>query len=694
MTQRARKAREARPNAGQPAARSKPPETPGAAGSAPNRPELSFPKKALFSTIVLVLLLGATEGILAVCGVRPAARTSDPYAGFAPHTPHFALTTQADGTRLVTVSPAKKDVLNTVPFPARKPPGGFRILCLGGSSTYGRPFFDATSYPGFLRAFLPAADPSRTWEVINAGAISYASYRVQALLEELLPYEPDLVVIDVGHNEFLERRTYANLLATPGWIRAAGGLVRHTRTATVLETLLTRSGLIRPASPQAAGTQSSRSGLSDEVVRIPLNTVGPEAYHRDPEFQRQVLAHFQASLERMIELARAAGARVLLIAPAANLRDFAPFKSEHRAGLATAQLQAWDEAYLQGRALIARGDARAALRALERALAIDDAHADLHYRHGQALAAEGRMEEARSAFLRARDLDICPLRAGSETLDVIRNVARERQVPLLDAESAFTARAPHGLIDETQFTDHVHMQMQANADLARDLVDSLAALGVIHPSAGWDAETAARIAREVEQGIDRPLWARELRTLSQLLDYLGQTEQALHRIQEALRLAPADPEALALGGKYAAKLGRTDEAEALFRQALQKRPDLLIAREGLGGIVLDQGQPREALELLEPVLRAAPDSVSARNQAGIACSLLGRNAEAIAHFQHAIGKNPRDAAIRRNLGLAHERAGQATEALIQFRAALQLAPQDPQIRADLDRLARTAAPGR
>ncbi|MFW6168867.1 MAG: hypothetical protein ACODAD_00150 [Planctomycetota bacterium] len=61
-----------------------------------------------------------------------------------------------------------------------------------------------------LREFLPVAHPSRRWEVVNAGGVGYASYRVAKLMEELVRYEPDLFIIYSGHNEFLKRRTYAD----------------------------------------------------------------------------------------------------------------------------------------------------------------------------------------------------------------------------------------------------------------------------------------------------------------------------------------------------------------------------------------------------------------------------------------------------------------------------------------------------
>ncbi len=121
----------------------------------------------------------------------------------------------------------------------------FRIVCLGGSATYGRPFFDHTSFAGWLRAFLPKADPSRKWEVINAGAISYASYRVKGLMAELARFEPDLFIVYMGHNEFLERRTMPRAFSKHlSLLRNAAGLASGLRIATVIQSGLELVGIL------------------------------------------------------------------------------------------------------------------------------------------------------------------------------------------------------------------------------------------------------------------------------------------------------------------------------------------------------------------------------------------------------------------------------------------------------------------
>src|SRR5690606_6623553 len=110
-------------------------------------------------------------------------------------------------------------------FPIRKGLGEYRIFCLGGSTVQGRPYSVETSFTTWLEISLHAADPSRKWNVVNCGGVSYASYRLAPILEEVLRYEPDMIVLCTGHNEFLEDRTYRGVKATSpqvAWLLGQG----------------------------------------------------------------------------------------------------------------------------------------------------------------------------------------------------------------------------------------------------------------------------------------------------------------------------------------------------------------------------------------------------------------------------------------------------------------------------------------
>ena len=174
---------------------------------------LPFWKKIVFSVLSLALFFGLIEVVLMAIGVKPLSYEEDPYVGFSSQIPLF-IPNEGNEELLVTAR-NKLAYFNKQEFSRKKPNNTTRVFCLGGSTTYGRPYDDTTSFCGWLREFLPAAAPDGKWELINAGGISYASYRVAALMEELAEYEPDLFIVYCGQNEFLERRTTIPVFSEP-----------------------------------------------------------------------------------------------------------------------------------------------------------------------------------------------------------------------------------------------------------------------------------------------------------------------------------------------------------------------------------------------------------------------------------------------------------------------------------------------
>ena len=116
-------------------------------------PNLSAWRRLVFAVSSVLGILVLLELALWACGVQPASARRDPFAGFTPQVSHFQVQVDATGQGIVTLVPNKRDSLNDQRFSRHKPPDTFRIVCLGGSATYGRPFFDHTSFAGWLRAF-------------------------------------------------------------------------------------------------------------------------------------------------------------------------------------------------------------------------------------------------------------------------------------------------------------------------------------------------------------------------------------------------------------------------------------------------------------------------------------------------------------------------------------------------------------
>ena len=545
---------------------------------------------ALFPVCALLLIL---ECGARIAGFEPA-RGRDAFVGFASRDPLFAET----ATGALETAPSRLRWFHPQRFDREKQPGTFRVFALGGSTTYGRPYGgDVVSFPAWLRELLPLADPSRTWEVINAGGISYASYRVAKIVDELVAYAPDLFVIYTGHNEFIERRTYSGLLRAPRPLLELAALFDRTATAALLRRVLGSRALGAPA-------------LSRGPEAILDTSLGPEAYHRDDDWSAAVTAHFRFNLNRIIDRAESAGARVVLVTPVSNLADFSPFKSQATDGLTIAQRE---EVEILAEAAGRAGDPETLLNALDAAAALDPRNAELQYRKGRALLALGRDAEAAPALRRARDEDVCPLRAPTAFVEIVRETARERGVLLVDFEREIAAKSPHGVPGAESLRDHLHPNARVYGGLAEMIVDTLAAWEIIHLDSEWNINSIESLRGRVLARIDRNAEASAMANLAKVFNWSGKIEEGTRAAREAVLLNPRDAVAQRTLADLLLRQGDAEAAVPALRRALRYHPEAPELRNELAGALLRKGRPRKALAEYEHVLRLRPDSSVAIN---------------------------------------------------------------------------------
>lgn len=432
----------------------------------------------------LAVLIGlapfaAGEAILRALDWQRPALHDDPFVGFSAVHPLFVL--NRDGTRY-EISPAHDRFFCPESFDAVKPRGEFRIFCLGGSTVQGRPFAKETSYTTWLELSLRAADPSHPWRVINCGGTSYASYRLAEVMRELRSYQPDLFLIDMGHNEFLEDRTYQHITHVPKSIRYPLELTSGLRLFGLIRSTVVAFGG-RPHAPEKA--------ILGPAVEAKLDYRGGLAtYHHDETWQRDVIDHFEFNLRRMLRVAQEARVPVILINPVYNL-DTPPFKSEHRPGLSNEARQQFEAYWNEARQSYGKNLPKAIER-LREAIAIDDRHAGIHYALAKCYQQLDRTEEARRSFIDAKETDVCPLRILEPMSQMMLDVGRESGTPVIDLVDLFSARSRDGILGDDWLVDHVHPSIRGHQLVASVLVDELTREGFLHPSTGWETDRDRR----------------------------------------------------------------------------------------------------------------------------------------------------------------------------------------------------------
>ncbi|MCA9071810.1 MAG: hypothetical protein KDA84_22940, partial [Planctomycetaceae bacterium] len=435
------------------------------------------------------------------------SHAEDPFVGFREIHPLFELDATGDD---YAIPPSRLSFFAPESFPAKKGKNTYRIFCLGGSTVQGRPWSKETSFTTFLEMALNEADPSRNWEVINCGGVSYASYRLVPILQECLNYEPDLFILCTGHNEFLEERTYGHIKHAPPILAVPQRWFGGSRTFT-----LVRQVVRRVTGQSTESLPENRPSLGGETQPILDYHDSLQAYHRDPAWRAGVVAHYESNLARMIAIAQQAEVPIVVVLPPSNLGDSPPFKSEHREGLSAEEQEKFDRLYAEARERY-RSDLSGAIAKLKLAIQVDDQFAAAWYELGQCYRTRGLATQAREAFIKARDEDICPLRILSPMEESLKRVVKETDTPWLDAHALLEADCRQHILDGKRLIDHVHPTITGYQKIADALLEQLAEQGIVHPKANWQDRV-------------HPLYEKHVQELDDL--YFGRATENL----EALR---------------------------------------------------------------------------------------------------------------------------------------------------------------
>lgn len=450
------------------------------------------------AAVLLGLLpLVLVELALRALGVGRPSWHDDPFVGFSAVRPLFELN---ETQERFEVARSKRAHFYPESFAAQKQPRDFRIFCIGDSTVQGNPWTTETSFTTWLEISLNAADPDRMWDVINCGGISYASYRMVPLFEEVLRHQPDLVIVHCSHNEFLEDRTYRELKQTPRWLWRVHEQVSRLRLYNALRNVIgtrERSQVTTSGSQDGTEIQQQRPLMPSEVEALLDYRGGLEFYHRDDAWQRGVIAHYEFNLRRMTSIAKQAGVPLILLNPACNLRDSPPFKAEHRAGLTDHERQQWEELWTKARERYADQPGEA-LRLLREALAIDDQHAGLRYDVAKVCDSLSQFDAARAEYVRAKELDVCPLRILDPMNDLVRQVGLDTGTPIVDVRALFDRLSRNGIPGHDWFADHVHPTVAGYQRVADELADELVRQRIVHPHANWLERKQQRSAEHLK----------------------------------------------------------------------------------------------------------------------------------------------------------------------------------------------------
>ncbi|MBP1654456.1 MAG: Tetratricopeptide repeat-containing protein, partial [Bacteroidetes bacterium] len=425
-------------------------------------PTLSRGKRIVFSLLpVAVLLLALVTAELVVRRTSPSAS--------AP----LVVTGTYDGIEwnIVNRSHLKKYFPASSPlipelkpslFRAMKLPGALRVFCLGSSSMYGTPYDMTANIPGIVRKQLRHLAPERDIEVVNFGASAINSNVIADLAQEMVEYQPDVVLVYMGHNEF-----YGPDGVGASWLEKTFPFLtewkyglRGLRLVELLQDWL-RTTKAHDASDRNLMREVSQGSL------VALDS--PDA--------RRVCEMYERNVRDIIRTFRQRGVPVILSEISSNL-TFPPFVSD-----SVASVLAWPAFRDSMESLLEGGEFSEALRRVEALGVSGRGCAIVHYWKGIALQGLNRNSEAKIELESARDLDLLKFRAPGEINARIRKIAQAEGIPVIASDSLLASISPGGIPGDNVFWEHLHPTASGYYEIAGMFVAEIRSMGLLGPVA-------------------------------------------------------------------------------------------------------------------------------------------------------------------------------------------------------------------
>lgn len=640
-------------------------------------PKLSSSKRLVFTLLMIALpivLLGATELALR------AVQYGGPRALFlsADFDSRYMIVNRNIGTRYFpsqSVTPAiSYDV-----FLKQKPENGYRIFVLGGSSAAGYPYLYNGAFSKMLLPRLQDAFPDRKIEMINLAMPAVNSYTLLDLADEIMPWQPDALLIYAGHNEFygaLGIGSSESLGQFRGLINGYLRLQAFRAFQLLRDIVLKIAGWVgKPSNSEVAADRT----LMERMVGEQEIAWRGESYERAQQ-------NFSANLRDLIALAAKQDVPVLLSELVSNVRDQKPFVSLFDA--ATDKVE-WQTGFDEAVRLQAAGQFARALASYRQVAVLDSTPAIVHFRMAQCLEKLGAYEQAKAQFYRAKDLDGLRFRASEDFNEAIRLLGAETGSAVVPLQQAFEAASPNGLIGKDLMLEHLHPNLRGYFLMAKAFSEAMCENHFI--AENWDARSMQADSVYWQDTGVTPIDEKviDIRIEVLLGGWPFQPKNAPNRAadfvpgnfleQTALSMWKNDitwERAHVQMADYYQQRGELDKAAAEYKALIRYMPINISPYVFLIRIYLQQQNFNELLALLPKTLEIE-ETALARKWLGILALKDGQAKIATDHLQRAFELEPDDLQTMYNLCGAYALSGETEKAKALTEQLLQRAPSYP-----------------
>ncbi len=568
-------------------------------------------------------------------------------------------------------------------FEINKSRNTIRIFCLGESTMAGFPYeFNATA-PNFLRDQLQALLPQSKVEVINVGLAAVGSHVVLDFVKELVRYQPDLIIIYLGHNEFYGIYGLGSSIRIPGgrWMIKLTLALLNYRTFALVRSIV---GWFKQ---KLFSQEPTDATLMEQMVREQTIPYGSALYRKAKETYRD-------NLQEIITTARSNNVPVLFSTLVSNIKDHPPFRTTFSETTTPQDRERWEHLIALGDRNVSKKNFQAAMEAYQRCIELDSLNATAFYKLGLVSYELQEFTESKKLLKRAKDLDALRFRATEEFQQELISICSSNNVPLARVDSTFDQHSPHGIIGQDLMLEHLHPNVKGYFLMGKTFAEAITRYNVLgrnlvgkqltHQSDEevWNVSgvtefdqvlgkiridllkhrwpftstnTAYRFIPNdsLEKIVFKYIkgysyWSEARYELADYYQRTGDYQRARRECLAVLKVIPFSYQPLLRIADYYRMEGKRDSAKAAYARCIQTE-DNPYARLKLAIILLEEERPEEAAAQIESAFAVAANTkiqlssevlASSYYLLGVAYAKAGKIDLAKANLQKSIAIDP------------------------------------------------------
>jgi tetratricopeptide (TPR) repeat protein len=515
-------------------------------------------------------------------------------------------------------------------FRKEKLVNSYRVICLGGSSMFGTPYQMTSTISGILRRQLRHLYPQLDIEVINFGASAINSQVIKQFVPELIQFNPDLILIYMGHNEF-----YGPEGVGATWLEKKVPLIlslkymlRELRIYQIIQNWL--------ASTSPEENQNPEKNLMLEVSQGSLIEL-------DSKDSQRIFQLFRKNLTEIVNCFQEKGIPLIISDVTSNLL-FPPFAyPQHIQNKEVKQVISRVEKSYQQQQF------STALELLQPLYKLDSTNAIVQFWMGRCFLSLGDIDKARHHLILARDYDLLKFRAPSEVNRIISDIGSGKNIPLISAEKFIAALSPSGISGYELFWEHLHLRDRGYYAIAELFLEKIIQLNLL-PGKNNPKIFDQRLPFDYDLlsicWIDLAYADRSMINLTSSWPFnnfqinprfLSTADEALQKIvQEVYQKRMVWDEACYRTATVFEKKGDFRSAQTTYEAVIEEYPLNFFAHYQLARLLKDNGQLNEAIPHYQISIQSNPQYLFSRLELGMVEINSGQFDQAIENLEYAL----------------------------------------------------------